>query len=119
MSSATRILVVEDEGLVAQDLKCTLEDLGYVVPAIASTGEAAISKAAEANPDLILMDIVLQGGMDGVTATEQISAAFDIPVVYFTQLMGVAYGIDAKSLGLHKHIADPISLLKEKGLLTA
>ncbi len=84
MSSATRILVVEDEGLVAQDLKCTLEDLGYVVPAIAATGEAAISKAAEAGPDLVLMDIVLKGGMDGVTATEQISAAYDIPVVYVT-----------------------------------
>jgi heterodisulfide reductase subunit B len=49
---------------------------------------------------------------------EEFGGEFDIPIVYFTQLMGVAYGIDAKSLGLHKHIADPIGLLKEKGLLT-
>ncbi len=80
----TQILVVEDEGLVAQDLKRTLEGLGYEVPAIASTGEAAITKAEETRPDLALMDIVLRGEVDGVNAAEQISNRCDIPVVYLT-----------------------------------
>ena len=82
--SITQILVVEDEGLVAEDLKCALEGLGYGVPAVAATGRAAISKAEETRPDLALMDIVLRGDMDGTEAADQISTRFGIPVVYLT-----------------------------------
>ncbi len=72
----SRILVVEDESIVALDIKRTLESLGYVVSATASSGEKAIQKAAETEPDLVLMDIV--------QAAEQIRSRFDIPVVYLT-----------------------------------
>ena len=50
---------------------------------------------------------------------DEYSEVFDMPVVYFTQLMGVAYGLDAKTLGMDKHFTDSIGLLKEKGLLVA
>ena len=79
-----QILVVEDEGIIAKDIQNILKSLGYAVPAIASSGEGAIKKAAETFPDLVLMDIVLEGHMDGVEAAEQIRDRFDIPVVYLT-----------------------------------
>jgi len=82
--SEPRILVVEDEGIVARDIRHTLERLGYAVPAVASSGEEAVEKAAETHPDLVLMDIVLQGDMDGVEAADQIRSHFDVPVVYLT-----------------------------------
>lgn len=82
--ATARILVVEDEGIVALDIKHRLEGLGYAVPAIAFAGEEAINTAAEIHPDLVLMDIQLKGKMDGVEAAEQIRARFDIPVIYLT-----------------------------------
>ena len=66
--SPVEILVVEDEGLVAEDLKQTLEGLGYSVPTVCASGEAAVTTATTDRPDLVLMDIVLQGNMDGVEA---------------------------------------------------
>ena len=79
-----RILIVEDEGILALDVQQRLTSLGYPVPDIASTGEEAVQKAEEGRPDLILMDIMLPGKIDGVTAAERIHARFDIPVIYIT-----------------------------------
>ena len=83
MASA-RILVVEDEGIVVLHIKKTLERLGYEVAGIAATGEDAIIKAMEDRPDLVLMDIVLKGPVDGIDAAEKIRAIFSIPIVYLT-----------------------------------
>lgn len=82
--SATRILVVEDESIIAEDLKNSLVNLGYTVPSIESTGENAIKKAEEIKPDLVLMDIVLCGDMDGIEAAKEIHSRFDIPVLYLS-----------------------------------
>ncbi len=82
--SAKRIMVVEDEAIVALDLQSKLEDKGYEVPAILATGEDAIKRAGELLPDLILMDINLAGQLDGTQAAEQIHKQYDIPVVYLT-----------------------------------
>ncbi len=79
-----QILIVEDEGVVAMEIEARLKNLGYAVAAVASSGEEAIEKAVETHPDLVLMDIKLRGGMDGVEAAEQIRARFDIPVIYLT-----------------------------------
>ncbi len=79
-----KILVVEDESIVAMDIKHRLENMGYIVPAITSSGEEAVEKASETNPDLVLMDIVLKGEMDGIDAAQQIKDNLDIPVVYLT-----------------------------------
>lgn len=80
----TRILVVEDEDVIAQGIKLMLENLGYDVPAIAATGEKAIALADEAQPNLVLMDIELNGALDGIETVEQIHARHNIPVVYLT-----------------------------------
>ena len=79
-----QIIIVEDEGIVASDLKRRLGQLGYDVKAIVSSGEEAIIQAKKCKPDLVLMDIVLKGSMDGITAANKIHALFNIPVVYLT-----------------------------------
>ncbi len=79
-----QILIVEDERIVAEDLRADLQGLGYHITAIASTGEDAIKKVNENNPDLILMDINLKGDMDGIEAADQIRSSYDIPIVYLT-----------------------------------
>jgi PAS domain S-box-containing protein len=80
----TSILIVEDENIVALDIKNRLKKLGYVVAGRAANGQAAIDKAAETRPDLILMDIRLKGEMDGIAAAEQIRDRLGIPVIYLT-----------------------------------
>ena len=84
---STRILVVEDENIVAKDLQNRLQRLGYQVPATVATGADAIRLAEEIRPDLILMDIVLKGAMDGIQAAAEILARFGTPVIFLS-----AYG---------------------------
>jgi response regulator RpfG family c-di-GMP phosphodiesterase len=79
-----KIMVVEDERIVALDLARQLTDLGYDVVATAYSGEEAIDKLQETHPDLVLMDIVLAGKMDGIKAAEKITALSGAPVVYLT-----------------------------------
>jgi len=78
------ILIVEDEAIVAleMEMKITLE--GYDVVKIVATGEEAVEIAAKTKPDLILMDIMLLGEMDGIEAAKQISKIGDIPIIYIT-----------------------------------
>jgi len=84
MDEKAKILIVEDERIIALEMRRKLESMGYDVSAIVSSGEEAVRKAEELHPDLVLMDIILQGEMDGVEAAGQIHARFDIPVVYVT-----------------------------------
>ncbi len=79
-----QILVVEDEALVADDLRKSLQNMNYAVPSIASSGEEAVEKAHQYNPDLVLMDIVLSGEIDGIEAAKQIRSHLDVPLVYLT-----------------------------------
>jgi two-component system cell cycle sensor histidine kinase/response regulator CckA len=82
-----KILVVEDEAIIARDIQAVLRSAGYEVPAISATGEDALLRAGEMRPDLVLMDIMLQGPMDGIEAAGKIRTRYDIPVAYLT-----AYG---------------------------
>ncbi|MBN3906867.1 MAG: response regulator [Nostoc sp. NMS1] len=79
-----RILVVEDEYILAINLQESLESLGYLVVDILDSAEEAIAKATELRPNLILMDIRLRGEMDGIQASEQIWHNLQIPVIYVT-----------------------------------
>ncbi len=79
-----RIMVVEDEGIIAQDIKNCLENLGYEVPEVVFTGKEAIEKAEKVHPDLVLMDIVLKGDIDGIETAAEIRERFSIPIVYLT-----------------------------------
>ncbi len=80
----TKILIVEDEAIVAEDIRNSLQSLGYTTFAVVSSGEEAIAKIEEDRPDLVLMDIVLKGDIDGIEAASQIHSRFNIPVVYLT-----------------------------------
>src|SRR5262245_3384414 len=79
-----QIMVVEDESIVAEDMKAMLEGFGYTVPAVAFSGEEAVSKAFDTHLDLVLMDIVLKGQMSGVEAVERIRSRRNFPVVDVT-----------------------------------
>lgn len=111
----TRILVVEDENIIALEIKDRLEKFGYTVADIAFNGEQAVKKAAELQPDLVLMDIMLGGKIDGVDAAERIREYSDIPVIYLT-----AYSDDktlerAKATEPYGYVLKP---LEEKELHT-
>lgn len=79
-----RILIVEDERIVARDIEKRLKKLGYLVPANVASGEEALEQVADTQPDLILMDIQLRGALDGIETAERIRANHNIPVVYLT-----------------------------------
>lgn len=79
-----RILVVEDERIVARDLAGALTEMGYEVPATVATGELAIEHARDLRPDLVLMDIRLPGPIDGIQAASAVREAHDIPVIFLT-----------------------------------
>lgn len=79
-----KILIVEDEALIAQHIEQSLQDLGYEVCAIAATGEQAIRAAGTHRPDIALMDIMLRGDMDGIEAAEAIDERHQIPVIFLT-----------------------------------
>ena len=79
-----QVLVVEDEHIVALDIKKSLLDMGYDVPDTVSTGDECIRMASERCPDLVLMDIRIQGKMDGIATAEILKEKFDVPVIYLT-----------------------------------
>jgi PAS domain S-box-containing protein len=79
-----RIMVVEDERLVALALEQSLKALGHEVVALVTTGEEAVRKAGELEPDLVLMDIRLKGDVDGIEAAVRIHDSFKTPIVFLT-----------------------------------
>ena len=80
----TRILVVEDERIIAMDIQDRLRRWGYDVPEIAASGEEALRKTERIQPNLVLMDIKLQGNIDGIEAAKEIQKRFSIPIIYVT-----------------------------------
>ncbi|MBE9132342.1 putative bifunctional diguanylate cyclase/phosphodiesterase [Tychonema sp. LEGE 07196] len=79
-----KILIVEDESIIAEDISDSLISLGYRITDIVYSGEEAIQSATESRPDLVLMDVNLQGEIDGITAAEVIRSRLAIPVIYLT-----------------------------------
>jgi len=80
----SNILIVEDEKIIAEDLRLTLSALGHKIIGVATTGESAIKIAGAFRPDFVLMDIMLDGEVDGVQAAEQLKVDYNIPVIYVT-----------------------------------
>jgi CheY-like chemotaxis protein len=106
----TKILIVEDEILIAEDLRLILQRMGHEVVGIASSGAEAIRKANKLHPDLVLMDVRLQGAMDGIETARQIRSTADIPIIYVT-----AYASALASLDLNDRctrLAKPFSPLQ-------
>ncbi|MGD1995031.1 MAG: PAS domain S-box protein, partial [Anaerolineae bacterium] len=120
-----RIMIVEDERIVAKHIESGLQDLGYVVCARVSSGEEAISAAVETRPDLVLMDIRLDGDLDGVDAAKEIRSQLGTPVVYLTAYadektlqrakVAVPYGYVVKPFGIRElHTTIQIALHKHR-----
>ncbi len=107
--SGERILLVEDERITAMAERELLQSLGYRVTATAATGEEAILMAAEGRPDLILMDISLQGEMDGIDAAATIRKQIDIPVIFVTAYAQTDFSDRVKDALSFRYIYKPIS----------
>ena len=90
MKSAARILIVEDERIVAFNLQQRLIHMGYDVPAVAASGTDSLSLVETVRPDLVLMDIHIEGSMDGIEVASELKKNHSVPVIYLT-----AYSEDA------------------------
>ena len=106
MSNA-RILIVEDEAIVADDLSQTLQSLGFTVAGTAKSGEIAVRSVSETRPDLILMDIHLAGTLDGVQTASEIHQTGDVPVIYLTAYADKELLDRAKLTGPYGYIVKP------------
>jgi len=108
--NSENILVVEDEWIVANQICRNLRNFGYTVCSTASTGDEAIERAEAERPDLILMDIVLNGKMDGIEAADRITSQFDIPVIYLTCYTDQEYIERAKQTKPFGYLVKPYHL---------
>lgn len=85
MKPIRKILIVEDEAIIAMNLKLQLAHFGYEVSKIVATGEEAITSVEQENPDLILMDIRLAGALNGIEAAQQIQTSHQaLPIIFMT-----------------------------------
>ena len=108
-----KILVVEDENIVALDIENRLKSLGFTVLPLISSGEEAVEKAYEYKPDLILMDILLKGKINGMDAAKKIVGTLKIPIVYLTASTNREVLKRAMQIGRCSYIIKPF---KEKEL---
>ncbi|MCK5148994.1 response regulator [bacterium] len=106
MEGRIKILIVEDEVMIAQCLKMDLEDEGYEVCSFVGSGEEAIIEVREKNPDIILMDINLAGKMDGIDAAREIIDYKDIPIILMT-------GYNKSNLFIRAHKVHPVAYLEK------
>ena len=83
-----KILIVEDETIIAMDIAMQLQEMGYEALEAATTGEQAIEMAVRLRPNLVLMDIHLGGPMDGITAAQAIRTQADIPCIFLSAFNG-------------------------------
>ncbi|HXS94637.1 MAG TPA: ATP-binding protein [Candidatus Limnocylindrales bacterium] len=102
-----KVLIVEDEQILAMDLRAQLCELGYDVVGTASTGKEALRLAEECRPDLVLMDIQLHGSMDGITAAVEIRQQWQTPVIFMTAFAGEETLLRAKLSGLYGYLPKP------------
>ena len=116
-SGAVRILIVEDEMLVARDIQLQLEQLGYGVAGHTTRGEDAIALAGQLRPDMVLMDIQLAGAMDGVSAARAIRDQFGVPVIFLTAYAADEILARAKMVEPYGYILKPFSERELKTVL--
>lgn len=113
--SKTQVMVVEDESVIALDLKHSLNRLGYEVCGIAASGEKALSKIEAARPDLVMMDIHLKGEMTGIEVAKRVNADFQIPIVYLTANADISTFREAKGTDPYSYLLKPFDE-KELGI---
>jgi CheY-like chemotaxis protein len=108
--TAATVLVVEDEQLVAKGIRQALMGFGYEVPEAVASGEHAVRRAEELRPGLVLMDIALEGWMDGVAAAAEIRARLGIPVVYLTSHADEETRARAAQAGAYGYLVKPFDV---------
>jgi CheY-like chemotaxis protein len=108
--SSKKILIVEDEAILAMCLQDKLVDLGYGIHAAVGSGEQAVQAALDHRPDLVLMDIKLSGRMDGLEAARQIRELFDIPVIFMSAYSDVDTLQRALLTGSAGYLIKPVQL---------
>jgi len=104
-----KILIVEDESIIAMDLKMKLEQQGYNVVSTASSADDAVHATKKYKPELILMDILLKGEKTGIEATEQILEKEEIPIIYMTGNIHLLDDLKNKNQDYYKVITKPPS----------
>ncbi|HWQ65752.1 MAG TPA: response regulator [Methanospirillum sp.] len=109
MNQKIKILIVEDERVIAEDLREMLNGIGYEVMGITKTGQSAIAFTADHDLNLILMDINLAGEMDGITTAEQIKTHMDIPIIFLTAFATETIVARAKLIKPSGYILKPYS----------
>jgi PAS domain S-box-containing protein len=118
MSDALRkIFIVEDQRIVAADLENTLRSLGYAISGTAASGERAIEKVLALRPDLVLMDIRLEGRMDGIETAEKIRAEYDVPIVYLTAYADEETIVRAKTTSPFGYLIKPFNERELRGAI--
>ncbi|MEQ1637477.1 MAG: EAL domain-containing protein [Methylococcales bacterium] len=100
-------MIVEDEAIIAMDIRNQLEGFGYNVVATACSGSQAISEATEHKPEIVIMDIVLKGHIDGITAAQSIIESLHIPVIFLTAYSDSATLQRAKATGAYSYLIKP------------
>jgi two-component system, response regulator PdtaR len=108
-SVAVRVLIVEDEYFVAMDVETILSDAGCEVVGIATSADAAVAKARQSLPDLILMDIRLQGDRDGIDAATEITRDLKIPIVFVTANPDAVSGARAEHVRAIATVSKPFT----------
>jgi len=116
MVKKARVLIVEDEALVAEDLKMAVTDLGYEVVGHADNAEEAVKKALTLKPDVILMDIVLKGEKNGIDASHEIKAQMNLPIIFLTAYTDIGLIDKAKSTEPYAYLVKPF---QERQLLAS
>ena len=114
---SARIMIVDDEALITESMAMLLMRHGYMTPVVAHSGEDAVRLAGEAKPDLVLMDIGLGWGMDGVEAASLIRAFSNVPVIFVTAQGDWATMERAKSVGAAGYVLKPFSFNELSGAI--
>ena len=107
MTVFSKILIVEDESIVALDLEQRLEDMNYNVVGIAGNGIEAIKKTEKLSPDLVLMDILIKGDLNGIETAQKIRNLYNIPFIYLTGSFDAAILERAKTTKPSGYISKP------------
>ena len=113
----TAILIVEDELILAKDLQRTLIDLGYDAYAIASSAEAAMKRADERCPDLVMMDIRIKGPRDGIETANILKKKFSTAIIYLTAHADPAMIERAKETEPHGYLIKPVSAAADEPIM--
>ncbi|GAA3757186.1 response regulator [Terriglobus aquaticus] len=105
--AGARILIVEDEGVIAMDIESSLQELGYIVTSVADSADVALREAERHQPDLVLMDIQLRGDRDGLWAADQVRQRWGTPVIFITANTNTETLIRAKASGAYGFLNKP------------